>query len=74
MKITVMVKAGAKVEEISAGFDELKIKVKAPAREGKANRAVIKLLAAYYKIPQSSIRIIVGVSSSRKIIELPDSE
>ncbi len=73
MKISVTVKAGAKVEEISESGGELTLKVKEPAKEGKANKAVIKLLAAYYKVPQSAIRIISGASSKHKIIELPDT-
>ena len=72
MKISVTVKAGSKVEEVSADGGELKVKVKEPAKEGKANKAVIRLLAAYYKVPKSTIKIVAGISSSRKIIELPD--
>ena len=65
MKISVTVKAGSKVEEVSASEGEMKVKVKESAKEGKANKAVIRLLAAYYKVPKSTIKIVAGASSSR---------
>ena len=73
MKISVTVKAGARVEEVSESGGELKVKVREPAREGRANKAVIKLLAAYYKVPQSAVKITAGLSSKHKIVELPDN-
>jgi len=71
MKITVQVKAGAKTEEITK-IDErnYRLRVKAPAKEGKANEAVIKALARHFKIGKSAVRIIGGLKSRKKIIEL----
>lgn len=74
MKVTVTVKAGAKVEDVSASMGEgLIVRVKEPAKEGRANRAMVKLLAAYYGVPQSSIRIASGAASKHKIVEITDS-
>lgn len=42
--------------------------VAAPS-DGQANDAVIKMLAEYYKIPKTSIRIIRGQTSRNKVIE-----
>lgn len=48
----------------------LKIKVKAPADKGKANKAVIKLLEGNLKLAKGSIRITNGTTSGNKIIEI----
>jgi uncharacterized protein (TIGR00251 family) len=72
LKIWVNVKPQAKksaVKKISVG--EYAVSVRAPAREGKANEAVIELLADYFSIPKSSIRIVRGQTGRRKLIELP---
>ena len=37
--------------------------------DGQANDAVIKMLAEYYKIPKTSIRILRGQTSRNKVIE-----
>ncbi len=71
MKIKVKVTANARVEEVNKGEDGYSVRVKAPAKEGKANRAVIKALAEYFKVPQSSIRIVSGIGGKNKIVEIP---
>ena len=48
----------------------LKIKVKAPADKGKANKAVIKLLEGNLKLAKGSISITNGTTSGNKIIEI----
>lgn len=50
--------------------DTLKVKVKAPAEKGKANKAVIKVLEKELKLAKGTIHISRGSTSSRKIIEL----
>ena len=50
--------------------DTLKVKVKAPAEKGKANKAVIKVLEKTLDLPKGSILICSGTTSSRKIIEI----
>lgn len=52
---------------------EYRVAVREPARDGKANLAVIKLMARYFAIPKSRIAIIRGHTSRRKIIELAES-
>lgn len=71
MKILVAVKPNSKkseVKKISEG--EYAVSVNAPAREGKANEAVIELLARHFSVPKSSIRIIRGQTARRKLIEI----
>ncbi len=48
----------------------LKVKVTSPPEGGKANREVIKLLAGYFGVNKSSIRIIRGGTSRDKVIEI----
>jgi hypothetical protein len=83
MKITILVKPGAKEEKVekceivalgamtrhSTG-NCLKVHVKEPAKEGRANWAVERLLAAYFKVPPSRVRIISGQTSRKKIVEI----
>lgn len=50
--------------------NEFRAAVREPARDGKANLALLDLLARYFGIPKSTLKIIRGHSSRRKIIEL----
>jgi len=50
--------------------DTLKIKVKALAEKGKANKAVIKVLEKSLNLAKGSIDISNGTTSSRKIIDI----
>ncbi len=50
--------------------NRLKIKVKAPADRGKANKAVIKLLERNLELAKGSISITSGTTSGNKIIEI----
>ena len=46
------------------------VSIHAPAREGKANRAVMEILAEHFSVPRLSIKIIRGESSKRKLVEI----
>ena len=48
----------------------LKIKLTAPPVDGKANEALIKLLAEHFSVTKSKIRIVSGATSKNKIIEI----
>ncbi|WP_456382784.1 DUF167 domain-containing protein [Hydrogenimonas sp.] len=61
--------------EIVGIFDDtLKIKVKAPAVEGAANKELVKFLSKTLKIPKSEILFVSGETSKRKRIRLPKNE
>lgn len=49
----------------------LKIKVKAPPAEGKANEAIISYLSELLHIPKSKIVLLKGVTSKYKQFEVP---
>ncbi|OGL31307.1 hypothetical protein A3F37_03005 [Candidatus Saccharibacteria bacterium RIFCSPHIGHO2_12_FULL_41_12] len=75
MKVTIKVKPSSKKGEfVQPAFDgSLLVHVKEPAIGGKANRAVIKLLAEHYDVTKSQIEIIRGLTSSIKVISIDDS-
>jgi uncharacterized protein (TIGR00251 family) len=70
MKIQVKVKPNSRTEELSQERDSFIIKVKEPPKEGKANQAVIKLLAAHFGVSQNQVRILSGFRSRNKLIEV----
>jgi uncharacterized protein (TIGR00251 family) len=74
MKIQVKVKPGSKTEELSREGDSFIIKVKEPPKEGKANHAVIKLLAEHFGVPHSQVRILSGLKSRNKVIEVVEEQ
>lgn len=49
------------------------VRVTAPPVDGKANAALIRLLAKEYGVPKSRIRIVQGETSRDKVVELPGS-
>ena len=72
MKIQVKVKANSRTEEINQEGDGFIVRVKERPREGKANLAVIKLLAEYFGVPKSQVRILSGFGSRTKVIEVAE--
>ncbi|MEI7426110.1 MAG: DUF167 domain-containing protein [Candidatus Moraniibacteriota bacterium] len=56
------------VEKISEG--EYRVKLTAPPVDGKANEALIKLLAEYFNVSKSAILIVGGKSLSRKMVDV----
>ncbi len=58
----------AKVEQTEGGI--LRVNVDAPAKEGKANKRLVEILAKYFSKPKSSIRIVKGRTSKNKVIEI----
>ena len=53
------------------GEDAIKIRIKAPAVEGAANKELLKFLAKSFKVPKSDILFKTGQTSKIKIVEFP---
>jgi len=73
MYVKVRVIAGAKKElfqPVSAGH--FKISVKEPAERNLANRRIVELVAAHYKLQPKQVHIISGHTSPSKILSIPD--
>jgi uncharacterized protein (TIGR00251 family) len=50
--------------------DELRLKIKAPAVEGKANAALIEYLSELADVPRSKIQLKAGEKARIKLIEI----
>ena len=74
VRIRVRVKPGAREERVSREPDgSLLVSVAARAQEGKANEAVVRAVARALHVPKSSVRIVSGLSSRTKMLEVPGS-
>ena len=70
-RISVTVKPNARSAAIAQVSEvELRVAIREPARDGKANLALVDLLARYFDVPKSSVTIVRGHASRKKIIEL----
>lgn len=72
MKVSVTVKPGSKKGPLVQPdlLGGLLVYVREPAQEGKANKAVIEMLAEYYKVPKSLVEVVAGHSSKHKVVEV----
>jgi len=71
MKIFVKVKPKAREEKVIKLSDtNFKVWVKEAPEKGRANNAVLKVLADYFGTSQSNIKIISGSTSKLKVIEI----
>jgi len=71
MRISVKVKPGSKADIVEkVGDNDYIVRVKAPAKEGRANKAVIEALGEYFKRPKSMISILHGQAGRNKVVEI----
>ena len=74
MTVHLKIKAVAGASRDGFGFrgEMLKMRVKAPAEKGRANTALVRLLADSLDLPVSAIRIVAGFSSPYKTMAIDD--
>jgi len=48
----------------------VKVRVNSPPAEGKANDECVRVLARFLGVSKSSIRVVSGASSRRKVVEI----
>ncbi len=73
MKIEIKVYAGARedrVVQLEAGH--YRINVRAIADKGKANKAIIGLLAKHFGVAKSRVAIRLGQKMNKKVVEIID--
>ncbi len=76
MKLSLKIIPNAKQSEVIydvvdlLGARNLRVKVNQPPEDGRANKAVIELLAGYFKVKKNCVRIITGETSRNKIVEI----
>lgn len=72
MKIAVKVHPKSKAESvIQTGEENLELHFNVVPQKGKANAKVIEMIADYFGVPKSEVKIIGGLKSTQKIVELP---
>jgi hypothetical protein len=65
------VQPGARVSEFAGRHGErIKVRLAARAVDGKANEALIEFLAAYYGVAKREVRIVAGLKSRQKRVEI----
>lgn len=71
MKVTLLVKPRAKTNAVEAvDRTTLTVRVKAAPVEGKANQAVIALVAGYFHVPKSRVLLLSGLRGKRKVVDV----
>jgi uncharacterized protein len=70
-KISVQVKTQARKENIiKISQEEYQVSVHAAPIAGKANQSIIDLLAKYFSVPKSSVKLLRGQSSRKKLFQI----
>lgn len=69
--LKIKVVPGAKRTEIAGRYDDgIKVRVAAPPEGGKANQALLDLLAQELGVKHGSLRIVRGHTSPQKVVEI----
>jgi uncharacterized protein (TIGR00251 family) len=50
--------------------DEIAISIRSQPERGRANRELVKKLAAYFGVGEERVRIISGLTSRKKLVEV----
>ncbi len=74
MKIIIKARPGARQDTVEK-VDEANyiVSVIAPPKDGKANAAIIKLLASHFDVSQSLVEIVSGHMARVKVVEIHTS-
>ena len=71
MILELHVQPGASRSEFAGKHGErLKVRLAARAVDGKANEALVEFLAEHYRVPRRNVRIVSGLKSRRKRVEI----
>lgn len=55
---------------IQVSGDEIAISIRSPPERGRANRELVKKLAAHFGVSEDRVRIISGLKSRKKLVEV----
>ena len=69
--LKVKVVPGARRTEIAGRYDDgVKVRVSAPPEDGKANQALVEVLAERLGVKGDTVRIVRGHASPQKVVEI----
>jgi uncharacterized protein YggU (UPF0235/DUF167 family) len=74
-RFSIRVKPGARSDGVGGTWGEagtLEVSVRAKAIDGRANAAVLELLATVLKLRKRQLRIVVGATHRTKVVEVTD--
>ena len=80
VRVSLRVRPGARrqgvkgVESDATGARRLSVQVNAPPVDGKANAAVLKLLAKRWGVAASRLSLVSGTSGRSKVVEIADGD
>ena len=76
MKISVHIKPNSRHREevVKNDDDTLTVYIKAPAIEGRANLAAGKLLAKYFGVAPSRVKLLRGATSKYKVFNIDQAD
>ena len=75
VRIVVKVQPRARKTELAGKIgDAYKLRLAAPPVDGKANDACVRFLAERFGVAQSAVRIVQGLSSRMKVIEIDGAD
>jgi len=76
LRVAVRLTPRAKIDRVlgtaaaAHGGQALKVSVTAPARDGRANEALLQLLARAWHLPRSNLSIVAGAASRNKTVRV----
>lgn len=71
MCITIYAKPNSRKTKIEKVSDDMyKVWTKEPAKDNKANFDIIKILASYFNVPLSYVKLLKGRKSKHKIFKI----
>jgi len=70
VKIEVRVSTNSKISEIVLSDGLYKARLKSKPTDNLANKELISLVASYFKVSKSYVRILKGLKSRSKLIEI----
>jgi uncharacterized protein (TIGR00251 family) len=75
LTLLLYIQPGAKKTEVDGEYDErIRIRLKAPPVEGKANKVLREFLAEEFGVRQSDVVLRLGEKSRYKTIEIVDAK
>ena len=69
--LTLHAQPGASRTEVAGTHGEaLKVRLAAPAIEGRANAALVRFLADSFAVPQRQVTVVQGAAARRKVVRV----